>query len=94
MSDSSKIASLTAPIPQYSVTIWETIAIAASAMLLTLIGLAGLVYKFFSNAADSERAMLIPQSLVEYELPGGGAGNFWGQFRWGEGGDRGKFGLS
>ena len=76
MSDSSKIASLTAPIPQYSVTIWETIAIAASAMLLTLIGLAGLVYKFFSNAADPQRAMLIAQSLVEYQLPGGAQGIF------------------
>lgn len=76
MSDSSKIASLTAPIPQYSVTIWETIAIAASAMLLTLIGLAGLVYKFFSNAADPQRAILIAQSLVEYQLPGGAQGIF------------------
>ncbi len=76
MSDSSKVASISAPIPQYSVTIWETIAIGASAILLMLIGLAGLVYKFFSNAADPQRAMLIAQSLVDYQLPGGSQGVF------------------
>ena len=56
--------------PQISVTIWETIAIGAGALLIVVIGVAGLMYKFFSNAADPHRATVIAQSLMEYKIPG------------------------
>lgn len=62
--------------PQYPVTIWETIAITVSALLLMAVGLAGLMYKFFSNAADPQRATLIAQSLLSYDIPGGAQGVF------------------
>lgn len=58
------------PKPQFTVTIWETIAIAVAAVLLMAMGLAGLMYKFFSNAADPQRATLIAKSLMDYELTG------------------------
>ncbi len=62
--------------PQYPVTIWEGIAIAAGAVFLVAIGLAGLAYKFFNNAADPQRASLIANSLMEYTLPAGDRGVF------------------
>ncbi len=61
---------------QLPVTIWETIAIAAGAMLLVIIGLAGLMYKFFNNAADPQRASLIAHSLMDYQIPGKAQGIF------------------
>jgi hypothetical protein len=64
------------PQPQFSVTIWETIAIAAGGVLLVAIGLAGLMYKFFSNAADPQRATIIAQSLADYQIPGKAQGVF------------------
>lgn len=64
------------PKPQFSVTIWETIAITAGGLLLIAIGLAGLMYKFFSNAADPQRATIIAQSLMEYQIPGQAQGVF------------------
>ncbi len=64
------------PKPQFQVTIWETIAIAAGGVLLVAIGLAGLMYKFFSNAADPQRATVIARSLVDYQLPGQAQGVF------------------
>ena len=62
--------------PQFPVTIWETIAIAAGAVLLVAIGLAGLMFKFFSNAADPQRATTIAQSLMGYQIPGDAQGVF------------------
>ncbi|MBF2025839.1 MAG: hypothetical protein IGS48_03610 [Oscillatoriales cyanobacterium C42_A2020_001] len=62
--------------PQYPVTIWEAIAITVGAVLLVAIGLAGLVYKFFGNAADPQRAFLISRSLMDYQLPGAVQGVF------------------
>lgn len=62
--------------PQLTVTIWETIAIAASAMVLIAIGLAGLMYKFFSNAADPQRATVIARSLIDFQIPGEAQGVF------------------
>lgn len=59
-----------------SVTVWETIAIVAGAVLLVAIGLVGLMYKFFSNAADPQRAAVIANSLMEYQIPGGVQGVF------------------
>lgn len=55
---------------QHSVTIWETIAIALAGVSLMAIGTAGLVYKFFSNAANPQRATLIARSLMDYQIPG------------------------
>lgn len=62
-----------APIP---VTIWETIAIASGAVLLVVIGSVGLVYKFFSNAANPIRATMTAQSLMDYTIPGEAEGVF------------------
>ncbi|MDX2231795.1 MAG: hypothetical protein NW220_19335 [Leptolyngbyaceae cyanobacterium bins.349] len=62
--------------PQFPVTIWETIAIVLGALLLVVMGVAGLMYKFFNNAADPQRATLIAQSLMDYQLPGASQGVF------------------
>lgn len=62
--------------PQYSVTIWEAIAITVGAVLLVAIGLAGLAYKFFGNAANPQRASLIARSLMDYQLSGESQGIF------------------
>jgi len=62
--------------PQLPVTIWETIAIAAGGVLLIAIGLAGLMYKFFSNAADPQRATIIARSLIDYQMTGQAQGVF------------------
>jgi hypothetical protein len=62
------------------VTIWETIAIALAAVFLVAIGMAGLVYKFFSNAANPQRATLIARSLMDYKIPGGAQGAFGANF--------------
>lgn len=61
---------------QFTVTIWETIAITGGALLLLMIGAAGLMYKFFSNAADPDRATMIAQSLIDYQIPGESQGVF------------------
>lgn len=61
---------------KFNVTIWETIAIAAAAVFLVAIGLAGLMYKFFSNAADPQRATIIARSLMDYQLAGRAQGVF------------------
>jgi len=59
-----------------SVSIWETIAIATGAVLLAAIGSVGLAYKFFTNAADPQRATMIAESLMEYNIPGQDQGVF------------------
>jgi hypothetical protein len=60
--------SLNPPVP--SVTVWEVIAIAAGSVLLVAMGAVGLVYKFFLNAANPQRATQIASSLMEYHIPG------------------------
>lgn len=62
--------------PQIPVTIWETIAITVGAIFLVAVGSAGLMYKFFTNAADPERATSIAQSLMKYDIPGEDQGVF------------------
>jgi len=62
--------------PQYPVTIWEAIAIVIGAVLLVSMGLIGLMYKFFSNAADPQRASQIASSLMDYQLPENAQGVF------------------
>jgi hypothetical protein len=64
------------PSTQYSVSIWEAIAIFAGAILLTAIGVAGLGLKALNNAFDPRRAEAIAQSLVTYDIPGGAQGTF------------------
>jgi hypothetical protein len=59
--------SLTPSVP--AVTVWEGIAIAAGSVLLVAMGAAGLVYKFFVNAANPQRATQIAQSLMDYNIP-------------------------
>lgn len=64
------------PIPSYSASVWEGIAIAGGAILLTLIGLAGLGVKALTNAFDPQRAEAIAHSMIAYEIPGGARGVF------------------
>lgn len=62
--------------PEYSVSIWEGLAIAVGAVMIAVIGTAGLFVKFFSNAVDPQRATAIAQSLMDYQIPGGAQGVF------------------
>jgi hypothetical protein len=62
--------------PQYSVSIWEAIAIFAGAIFLVAVGVAGLGLKTLNNAFDPQRAEAIAQSLAEYDIPGGSEGTF------------------
>lgn len=62
------IDSLTPATPP--VTVWEGMAIAVGSVLLVAMGSAGLVYKFFVNAANPQRATLIAKSLINYNIPG------------------------
>jgi hypothetical protein len=61
---------------QYSVSIWEAIAIFAGAIFLIAVGVAGLGLKTLNNAFDPRRAEAIAQSLAEYNIPGGSEGTF------------------
>jgi hypothetical protein len=61
---------------QYSVSIWEAIAIFAGAVFLLAVGVAGLGLKTLNNAFDPQRAEAIAQSLAEYNIPGGSQGTF------------------
>jgi hypothetical protein len=61
---------------QYSVSIWEAIAIFAGAILLVAVGVAGLGLKALNNAFDPRRAEAIAQSLIDYNIPGGSQGTF------------------
>jgi hypothetical protein len=63
-------------VPQYSVSIWETIAIATGAVLLTAIGLAGLGVKALNNAFHPGRSEAIARSILTYTIPGGSQGVF------------------
>lgn len=63
-------------VPSYRVSIWEGIAIAVSAVLLTAVGLAGLSVKALNNAFDPQRAEAIARSMVDYAIPGGAKGLF------------------
>ncbi|WP_088892151.1 hypothetical protein [Leptolyngbya ohadii] len=62
--------------PKYTVSIWETIAITAGAVLLVAIGLAGLGVKALNNAFDPRRAQATAQSIANYQIPGGAQGVF------------------
>ena len=62
--------------PQFPVTVWEAIALTIGAVLIMAIGTVGLIYKFFSNAADPQRATLIARSLIDYKIPEGAQGMF------------------
>lgn len=61
---------------QYSVSIWEAIAIFAGAIFLIGVGVAGLGLKTLNNAFNPKRAEAIAQSLIEYNIPGGSEGTF------------------
>ncbi|MBD3881104.1 hypothetical protein IFO70_04995 [Phormidium tenue FACHB-886] len=63
-------------IPQYRVSIWEGIAIAAGAVLLVVVGVAGLGIKALNNAFDPQRAEAIAHSMADYAIPGGSKGLF------------------
>ncbi|MGI0484389.1 hypothetical protein ACN4EK_03065 [Pantanalinema rosaneae CENA516] len=64
------------PYPEYSVSIWEGLAIAVGAVMIAAVGTAGLFVRFFSNAVDPQRATAIADSLMEYTIPGGAQGVF------------------
>jgi hypothetical protein len=64
------------PALQYPVRIWETIAIAAGAVVLTAIGLAGLGVRAANNAFHPGRSEAIARSILTYTIPGGSQGVF------------------
>lgn len=60
----------TPKLPDYPVTLWEALAITIGAFALVAVGAIGLVYKFFDNASNPQRATAIADSLMQYRLPG------------------------
>ncbi|MBD1844097.1 hypothetical protein H6F89_11930 [Cyanobacteria bacterium FACHB-63] len=61
-------------IPQYKVSIWETLAVVLGAIATLGVGLTGLGLKFLSNAATPQRAEAIASNIMTYSLPGGSQG--------------------
>lgn len=61
---------------EYSVSVWEGIAITGGAVLIIAAGLVGLGFKALENAFDAERAEAIARSLMTYTIPGGSRGFF------------------
>lgn len=61
-------------IPQYKVSIWETIAVVLGAIAVLGVGLTGLAMKFLSNAATPQRAEAIASHVMSYKLPDGSQG--------------------
>ncbi|MGG6266950.1 hypothetical protein ACQ4M3_30965 [Leptolyngbya sp. AN03gr2] len=61
-------------IPQYKVSIWETIAVILGAIAVLGVGLTGLAMKFLSNAATPQRAEAIASNIMTYQLPGDSQG--------------------
>lgn len=57
-------------IPQYKVSVWETVAIVLGAIATLGVGLTGLALKFLSNAATPQRAEAIASNIMSYSLPG------------------------
>jgi len=62
--------------PQYTVSVWEGIAIAAGAVFLVAVGLVGLGIKALNNAFDPRRAEATAQSIADYRMPSGAKGVF------------------
>ena len=60
----------TPQLPDYPVSLWEALAITIGAVALVAVGAIGLVYKFFDNASNPQRATAIADSLMQYRLPG------------------------
>jgi hypothetical protein len=63
-------------IPQYRVSIWEGIAIAAGAVMIVGVGVAGLGVKALNNAFNPQRAEAIAHSMADFAIPGGSRGLF------------------
>jgi hypothetical protein len=63
-------------IPQYRVSIWEGIAIAAGAVVIVGVGVAGLGVKALNNAFNPQRAEAIAHSMADFAIPGGSKGLF------------------
>lgn len=70
------MANTTQPPTQYSVSVWEGIAIAIGAIGLVMAALLGLVVKVTHNSFEPQRAEAIANSLMDYEIPGGSYGVF------------------
>ena len=69
-------ASASPCIPQYRVSIWEGIAIAAGAVMIVGVGVAGLSVKALNNAFNPQRAEAIAHSMADFAIPGGSKGLF------------------
>ncbi len=63
-------------ISQHRVSLWEGMAIATGALLLAVAGLGGLSNKAARNATDSDRAVAIAHSIMDYRIPGNVMGTF------------------
>lgn len=60
---------MTSRIPQYKVSIWETIAIALGALALIAVGLTGLAMKFLTNASQPKQAEAIASKIMRFNIP-------------------------
>ena len=69
-------ASASPCIPEYRVSIWEGIAIAAGAVMIVGVGVAGLSVKALNNAFNPQRAEAIAHSMADFAIPGGSKGLF------------------
>ncbi len=60
---------MTSRIPQYKVSIWETIAIFLGAIALVAAGLTGLGMKLLTNASKPQRAEAIASKIMQFNIP-------------------------
>ncbi|HEY9668585.1 MAG TPA: hypothetical protein V6C91_17390 [Coleofasciculaceae cyanobacterium] len=60
--------------PNYRVSVWEGLAIAAGAIGLVIVALIGLGIKAIRNAVDPQRVEAIAKSMMDYQIPGGSYG--------------------
>lgn len=60
--------------PNYRVSVWEGLAIAAGAIGLVIVALIGLGMKAIRNAVDPQRVEAIAKSMMDYQIPGGSYG--------------------
>jgi hypothetical protein len=60
---------MTTRIPQYKVSIWETIAIFLGAIALVAAGLTGLGMKLLKNASKPQQAEAIASKIMQFDIP-------------------------
>jgi hypothetical protein len=61
---------MTSRIPQYKVSVWESIAIALGAIALSTLGLTHLANRFWENASKPQQAEVIASKVMRFDIPG------------------------